>query len=107
MKKFIAILVLSLLWCNNALSSCYNDIDFSIELEINSVTFHFKSKSKRFIKITELSMLTSDKDVVWSIDPWKAGAIMLEPYEVQWQSYHHNKNTEVIRSASYKCKYHN
>ena len=53
-------------------------------------------------------MLTSDKDVVWSVDPSKTTEpIILEPFEVQWQSYHHNKNTEVIRSVSYKCKYHN
>ena len=68
MKKFKIFCYTSLIFFFHSLSyaSCYTDLEWSWSLNTASANFEFLNNKNKKIKITNVSLLTADKDVVVS-----------------------------------------
>ena len=106
MKKLLGIVVLGLLLTGNAYASCSDDIDWSWSIIASGsvAEFEFLNKNNKTITITQVRLLTSDKQIIKSHEPI--------PYQTL-NSFGRlttvmilsDVNKNVLSSAGYSCKY--
>jgi len=104
MKKFKIFCYTSLIFFFHSLSyaSCYTDLEWSWSLNTASANFEFLNNKNKKIKITNVSLLTADKDVVVSNN----NVAFIDSYgRRNLTIFLINKNTKVIKSATYTCEY--
>lgn len=104
MKKFKIFFYTSLIFFFHSLSyaSCYTDLEWSWSLNTASANFEFLNNKNKKIKITNVSLLTADKDVVASNN----NVAFINSYgRENLTILLINKNTKVIKSATYTCEY--
>ncbi len=106
MKKLLGILVLGLLISGNAYAGCSDDIDWnwSIDSSDSIALFEFLNKNNKTITITQVKLLTSDKQIIKAITP--APFQTLTPFgRLTTNIYLLDVNQNMLASASYSCKY--
>tara|TARA_B100000029_G_scaffold508741_1_gene596350 strand:+ start:600 stop:1043 length:444 start_codon:yes stop_codon:yes gene_type:complete len=118
MKKFLGIVLLSLLWCNVVFAGCTDDLDASFEwlaLDMRTVNkddhpayayFTWKNKTDKKIRITRIFLETADgKTVVerklenFFVYPYRTNDIWIEKENII------SLNLDVVDSPAYECNY--
>ena len=121
MRKYLVIIVFSLVWTDISYASCTEDIDFDWRFGNSSKSFillRYKSKNDKPIIITKATVYTKDKKTIKQINQ----DYLLEPFRKSKRTLgeleDHNDtnesvrfirlrgyNTDVIASVGYSCVY--
>ena len=104
MKKVLAIIVLGMLWFNNAAASCTTDIKGEWEYTNNEtyVNYKFTNNGDKWIKITRVGLWTESKQTVIE----KTVNIYVKPFGIaSTRFYVGDLNLSVVKTGFRACMY--
>ena len=104
MKKFLAIIVLSLFWLNSANADCTTDIkgEWDYNDKKTYVIYKFVSSSDKWIKIIRVGLWTATKQKVIE----KTVDIYVKPFGIaSTRFYVGDLNLAVVKSGFRSCRY--
>ena len=105
MKKLLGIIVLGLILSGNVYASCTNEFDFKWRVKGDYAKFEFKSTSDKSIRLSSLSLKTSDSKIVKTLIS-DSNNFILKAFGARNESYYIGDiNKDVVSSAAWSCKY--